>query len=107
MYVANTAILKLQIFSGRSHFRLWVFASTSEYFYYWYCWVLPQVLQGKWCQDLQKPCSIILCFAFTANPVFETALKIKPVNITSQERSPRKLIKRASADMELSNYQKP
>ena len=34
MYVANTAILKIQIFSGRSYFRLWFFATTSEYFYY-------------------------------------------------------------------------
>ena len=34
MYVANTAILKLRIFSGRNHCRLWVFASAGEYFYY-------------------------------------------------------------------------
>ena len=30
--VANTAILKLRIFSGRYHFRLWILASTGEYF---------------------------------------------------------------------------
>ena len=41
------------IFSGRDHFRLWAFASTGEYFHYWYWRVLPKVLQGKWCQDLQ------------------------------------------------------
>ena len=54
MYVciANTAILKLRIFSGRYHFRLWVFAATGEYFYYWHWRVLPKVLQSKWCQDL-------------------------------------------------------
>ena len=34
MYVANTAILTTRIFSRRYHFRLWVFASTGEYFYY-------------------------------------------------------------------------
>ena len=33
-YAANTAILKLRIFSGRYHFRLWVFVSTGEYFHY-------------------------------------------------------------------------
>ena len=32
MYVANTAILELRFFSERYHFRLWVFASTGEYF---------------------------------------------------------------------------
>ena len=32
MHVANTTILKLQVFSGRSHLRLWVFASTEDYF---------------------------------------------------------------------------
>ena len=51
-YVANTAILELRIFSGRYHFRLRVFALTSEYFYWWHWRVLPKVLQGKWCQDL-------------------------------------------------------
>ena len=34
MYVAETAILKLRILSGRYHFRLFFFASTDEYFYY-------------------------------------------------------------------------
>ena len=29
---ANTAILNIRIFSRRYHFRLWVFASTGEYF---------------------------------------------------------------------------
>ena len=33
MYVANTGILKHRIFSERYHFKLWVFASTDEYFY--------------------------------------------------------------------------
>ena len=33
MYVANTAILELPIFSTRYHFRLWIFASTGENFY--------------------------------------------------------------------------
>ena len=47
MYVANTAIVKL--FNGKYHFRLWIFVSTVEYFYYWHWRVLPKVLQGKWC----------------------------------------------------------
>ena len=35
--VANTAaILNIWIFSWRYHFRLWVFASTGKYFYYWH-----------------------------------------------------------------------
>ena len=46
MYVVNTAILKLRIFSGRYYFRLWVFASTGEYFYYWHWRLLPKVLQS-------------------------------------------------------------
>ena len=33
MYVANTAILELRIFSRRYRFRSWVFASTGENFY--------------------------------------------------------------------------
>ena len=45
--------MQKRIFSGRDHFRLWAFASTGEYFHYWYWRVLPKVLQGKWCQDLQ------------------------------------------------------
>ena len=49
MYVANTAIVKLQIFNGKYHFRLWIFVLTVEYFYYWRWRVLPKVLQGKWC----------------------------------------------------------
>ena len=36
MYVANTAILELRFFSERYHFRLWVFGSSSEYFYCWH-----------------------------------------------------------------------
>ena len=32
--LANTAILDIRIFNRRYHFRLWVFASTGEYFYY-------------------------------------------------------------------------
>ena len=48
--LANTAILNIQIFSSRYHFRLCVFASTYEYFYYWHWRVLPNVLQSKWCQ---------------------------------------------------------
>ena len=46
--LANTAILNIQIFSSRYHFRLCVFASTDEYFYYWHWRVLPNVLQSKW-----------------------------------------------------------
>ena len=65
MYVANTAILDVRIFIRRYHFRLWVFASTSENFYYWHWRVLPKVSQGKWWQDLLKPCSIILRFVLT------------------------------------------
>ena len=62
MFVANTAaILKLRIFSGRYHFRLWVFTSTGEYFYYWHWRVLPKVLKGKWFQDLQKHYHFTLC----------------------------------------------
>ena len=55
MYVAtqaNTAVLDIRIFSGRYHFRLKLFASTGEYFYYWQWQVLPGVLESKWCQDL-------------------------------------------------------
>ena len=44
-WIANTAILNVQIFSKRYRFRLWVFASTGEYFYYWHWRVLPNVLQ--------------------------------------------------------------
>ena len=49
MYVANTAILNIRIFSRRYPIttRLWVFASTGEYFYYWQLRVLPNVLQSK------------------------------------------------------------
>ena len=65
MYVANTAILEHRFFNEGCCFRLWVFASTSKYFYYWDWRVLLQVLRGKWCQDLQKPCSIILRFVLT------------------------------------------
>ena len=52
MYVANSAILELWIFSGRYHFRLWVFASTGENFYCWHWRVLPKLSQDDWCQDL-------------------------------------------------------
>ena len=67
LYVANTAILELRIFSGKYHFRLWVFTSTDEKFYCRHWRVLPKVSQGKWCQDLQKPCRwyIILRFMLT------------------------------------------
>ena len=65
MFVANTTILGLRIFSWRYYFRLWVFASTDENFYCWHWIALPKLLQGKWCQDLQKPCSIILHFVLT------------------------------------------
>ena len=34
MYLANTAVLNIRIFSRRYQFRLSVFASTGEYFYY-------------------------------------------------------------------------
>ena len=59
------AILKFQIFSWIYHFRLWVFALTGEYFCCWHWRVLPKLLTGKWCQDLEKPCSIILRFVLT------------------------------------------
>ena len=70
MYVANTAMLKTQNFSWRSHLTIWIFASTGEYFYYWHCGVLLKKLQGKWCQDLQKLCSIILCLVFKPHHKF-------------------------------------
>ena len=53
MYVANTAILNLRIFSGKYHFRLWVFASTGEYFtidtaeYYPRCYKVNDVKTSK------------------------------------------------------------
>ena len=47
IYVANTAILNDWNFSRRYHFILLVFASTAEYFYYWYWRVLPKVLQSN------------------------------------------------------------
>ena len=65
MFVANTTTLEFRIFSWRYYFRLWVFASTDENFYCWHWIALPKLLQGKWCQDLQKPCSIILHFVLT------------------------------------------
>ena len=39
--LTRTAILNIQIFSRRYQFRLWVFASTGAYFYYWHWRVLP------------------------------------------------------------------
>ena len=33
VYVANTAVLTFRFISGIYHFRLWVLASTGEYFY--------------------------------------------------------------------------
>ena len=44
IYLGNTPILNIQSFSRRYHFRLWIFASTGEYFYYWHWRVLPNVL---------------------------------------------------------------
>ena len=44
MYLANTAVLNIRIFCRRYHFRLWVFASTGEYFYCWHWRVLRSVL---------------------------------------------------------------
>ena len=41
------------------------FVLTGEYFYCWHWGALPKVLEGKWCQDLQNPCSIILRFVLT------------------------------------------
>ena len=47
MYVDNTAIPELRIFSGRKYFRLSVFASTGEYVY---CWGIHFALCAhKWC----------------------------------------------------------
>ena len=57
-YVANTATLKLRIFSERYHFRLWVFAWIGKYFCYWFWRLLPKLLQVKWCQNLRKPCTV-------------------------------------------------
>ena len=51
-YLVNTAVVNVQIFSRRYHYRLWVFASTGEYIYYWHWQVLPSVLQSKWYPDL-------------------------------------------------------
>ena len=34
MYLANTVVLDIRVFSRRYYFRLWVFASAREYFYY-------------------------------------------------------------------------
>ena len=48
IYLANKAILNIRIFSRRYHFRLWVFASTGEYFYCWHWRVLRDVLQSKY-----------------------------------------------------------
>ena len=47
-YLTRTAILNIRIFSRRYHFRLWVFASTDEYFYYWHWRVLPNVSESKY-----------------------------------------------------------
>ena len=52
MYLPNTAVLNIGIFSRTYHFRLWVLASTGEYFHYWHWRVLHSVPQIKWCQDL-------------------------------------------------------
>ena len=38
---------KVSNLNGRYHFRLWVFASSNEYFYCWHWRVLHKVLQGK------------------------------------------------------------
>ena len=35
-------------FQQNISFRLWVFASAGEYFYYWYWQVLPNVLERKY-----------------------------------------------------------
>ena len=48
IYLANKAILNIRIFSRKYHFRLWVFASTGEYFYCWHWRVLRDVLQSKY-----------------------------------------------------------
>ena len=45
-YEVNTVILNIRIFCRRYHFRLLVFASTSECFYYWHWRVLLNVLQS-------------------------------------------------------------
>ena len=66
-----------RIFSRRYHFRLWVFASTGEYFYYWHWQVLPNVLQRKYDADaktfknlmLYGSYGIILCFVLTNNHI--------------------------------------
>ena len=139
MYVVNTAILKLRIFSGRYYFRLWVFASTGEYFYYWQWRLLPKVLQGindvktfknlgvslyalrsqQNIRMLQKNGSHLtavfknhdLVLWIVGSEVIKLwVLGFQVICVTSQyhqSRSPRRLIKRTSADIELSNYQKP
>ena len=68
VYLAiNTAILNIQVFSRRYHFRLWVFALTGEYFYYRHRRVLPNVLEskydGKSFQNLVY--YLFLCFVLT------------------------------------------
>ena len=61
IYLTNTAILNIWIFNWRYHFRLWVFASTGEYFYYWHWQVLPNVLQSKWMPRPLKTLSLLIC----------------------------------------------
>ena len=66
MYVAYIAILEHQIsakdITSDYGFLLRLVKTfavdTEEY-------PLPKVLQDKWCEDFQKPCSIILRFVFT------------------------------------------
>ena len=87
MYAANTKIGE----------------STDEYFYYWNGRVFFKVLQGKWCQDPQKPCSItlrLLCSQIIC------MLQIDSFIWSLDSRSPRTLIKRTSTDMEVSNNTK-
>ena len=51
----NTAILNIRILSRRYHFRLWVFASTGEYYHYKTDEYYPMRYKLNDTQDLQKP----------------------------------------------------
>ena len=66
IYLANTAILNIRIFSWRFHFRLWVFTSTGEYFYCWHWRVLHDVLQSKYDANTFNNFVYILFYALTS-----------------------------------------
>ena len=65
-YLANTAILNILFCSRRYHFRLWVFASTGEYFYCWHWRVLHNVLQSKYDAKTFKNIVYMLFYALNS-----------------------------------------